>query len=307
MLEKITDEIEKIVIHSDEKNIAEVNCYLVNGKNGVTLIDAGDYSEHGKKIWENVLNKGIIIEKIILTHTHQDHIGLARWLQETKGIPVYVSEIGLTEMKKYTESDFKQKFNEFIQKYGYTKKQAVYQDKPGIYDFEPAGYYSTEGTIRIGDDLYEVIWTPGHAPDHFCFYQQEKKILFTGDHIIDNVSPVIGLWTAEESNVLKDYFRSLELIRQYPTEIALAGHGATFYNLEDQVDDIRGKHLHRLEQLMALTSKDPKTAEEVCEAIYGPVEAIGPFMAVLTRLLYLEAEGKLERKEMNGKVYFQAV
>src|SRR5699024_8650920 len=174
MIEKVTEEIDKIVIRSTEEGVGNVNCYLVKGKNGVTVIDTGNYSEYGKEIWENVLDQGIQIEKVVLTHTHKDHIGLAKWFQETKKIPVYVSEIGYTEMKKFIAPDFIQRFTEMIKKYGYTREQVVYQDQSFIYDFEPAGFFKSEGTIQLGDDVYEVVWTPGHAPDHFCFYQREK-------------------------------------------------------------------------------------------------------------------------------------
>lgn len=307
MFEKITDDIDKIVIRSVYKGMDQVNCYLIKGNNGVTIVDTGDYSEPALETWEKVFATGLKIEKVVLTHTHKDHIGLAKWFQETKGVPVYLARDGYDEMQKYLEPDFDEKFNALLNKYGFTKGPVYYQKDPFIYDFEPAGFFEREGTIQLGNDTYEIIWTPGHAPDHYCFYQKDKHIMFAGDHIINNMSPVVGLWTAEEANVLKDYLASLDVIKKYPAEIALAGHGETIYNLQEQADQIRAKHAHRLEQLLEIIDGNWLTAEDVCETIYGPVNAVGPFMATLTRMLYLEAEERLERMDKHGTVYFKTV
>lgn len=306
MFVKITDEIDKIVIRSEtDTDLEAVNCYLIKGDQGVTVIDTGDFSELGIETWEKVFESGIEIEKVVLTHTHRDHIGLAKWFQETKGVPVYVARMGYSEMQKYLDPHFNEKFNDLLHKYGFTKGPVVYQEEPPIYDFKPVGFFEKDGTIKLGNDTYEIIWTPGHATDHFCFYQKERKILLAGDHVIQNVAPVIGLWTAEEANVLADYIKSMDTIKKYPVDIALAGHGETIYNLYEQVGNIRGKHLHRMEQLLEIITASWVTAEDVCEAIYGTVKAVGPFMATLTRMLYLEAEKKLERKEQYGVVYFR--
>jgi len=309
MLEKITDDIEKIVVRSIE-GMEEVNCYLVEGKHGVTIIDTGDYSERGIAIWERIFGMGIEVEKVVLTHTHQDHIGLAKWFQQTKGIPIIVAKRSYKEMKKYLDPNFNQTFNDLLKKHGFSEGPLPYQADPFIYDFEPDGFFDIGGTIELGDDTYEVVWTPGHAPDQFCFYHKDKKVMFVGDHVINNLSPVVGLWTAKEENLLEDYFQSLELIKKYPVEIGLAGHGENIYDLYHQANEIRKKHHHRLEQLIKLTAGEGKTAEQVCLDIYGSVKLsffLGPFMATITRLLYLEACGNVKREEKNGVFYFRSV
>ena len=94
MLTEVADGIHKLVIKFP-KGMGEVNCYLLEGKNGYTVIDTGTNSIEAKEGWEKVLSSGIVIEKVVLTHTHQDHIGLAKWFQQEIGVPVIVSNLGI--------------------------------------------------------------------------------------------------------------------------------------------------------------------------------------------------------------------
>src|SRR4051794_39003718 len=99
MLANVTDGIHKLVIKFPE-GMGEVNCYLIEGKNGYTVIDTGTDSIESKVGWRKVLSTGVVIEKVVLTHTHQDHIGLAKWFQQEVGVPVLVSNLGYEEMRK---------------------------------------------------------------------------------------------------------------------------------------------------------------------------------------------------------------
>lgn len=308
MLEAVADHIDKLVIRSEEG--MEVNCYLIKGKKGVTVIDTGNYSKQGIQTWEKIFDMGITIEKVVLTHTHQDHIGLAKWFQQTKGIPVTVSRLGYREMQKNCHPDFEQTFDSMIKRHGVSELPVIFQTGSFIYDFEPDAFFDHDQQIQLGDDLYDVVWTPGHAPDHYCFYQPEKKIMIAGDHILQNIAPVIGLWLGEEDNLLKDYFHSLELMKNYQTELALPGHGEVIHHFNERVDNTKHRHEHRLKQVLDLIASEGKSAEQVCRQIYGQINVfsfISQFMATLTRLIYLEAAGKVKREMKNGIALFHSV
>lgn len=310
MLEKVTETIYKLVINPNSK-INSVNCYLVKGDKGYTVVDTGVHTKDAKSLWEKVLDSGIEIEKVVLTHTHEDHIGLAKWFQQIMSVPVYILELGYKEMKKHRTNGSKEKLNQLIKSHGGVGFPGEVQEDTFIYDFEPDGLVKESEKIKIGDDYYEAIWTPGHAPDHFCFYNEEKGIMFAGDHILKDISPVIGLWSGEESNILSDYYDSLEVVTKYPSDIVLPGHGDAIYHLSERISQLKYRHDQRLEEVFGLIRNEGKTADQVCQEIYGNQNNSGlfvaQFMATLTRLIYLEAAGRAERDVLNGKIVFQSV
>ncbi|MGJ9459243.1 MBL fold metallo-hydrolase [Oceanobacillus sp. CF4.6] len=308
MLSKVTENIFKLVIHIPG-GMHEVNSYLIKGNNGYTVIDTGLYSKEAMDTWKIVLESGVVVEKVILTHTHQDHIGLAKWFQEHIGVPVFTSKLGYKEMLKGRNADASnRKLKGLIKKHGIPELPDHLKNDSLIYDFEPDGFFEEHDKIQFGNDFYEVVWTPGHAPDQYCFYQREKKVMIVGDHVLKNISPVIGLWTGEELNPMKEYYHSLAKIINYPVDIALPGHGEAIMDLEERVQRIKEKHDYRLQQLLEHISEKGKTANDLCEVIYGESTIhtyISPFMATLTRLIYLEAVGELLRVEENGIVFFK--
>ncbi|MDY0404224.1 MBL fold metallo-hydrolase [Virgibacillus sp. 179-BFC.A HS] len=303
---EIAPDIHKLVI-TFPGGMGSVNSYLIKGKQGYTVIDTGMYSNEAIENWKRILETGISIEKVVLTHTHQDHIGLAKWFQQEVGVPVIVSELGVAEMRKYRSGGVIARIANLVATHGGPNISVKMDEDSFIYDFQSNDTFQNHQQIKLGDDLYEAIWTPGHAPDHFCFYNADKKIMIAGDHILKDISPVIGLWEGKEANPLKDYFPALERMENYPAKIALPGHGEPIENLEERARQIHIRHHHRLEEVLEIIKNRPMSAYDVCQTVYGTMHIrlqLSSFMATLTRLLYLEAEGKVERMEKNGVVVF---
>ena len=100
MLKQVAEDIYQLTIQY-AGGMGETNSYFIKGEKGFTVIDTGYYSEQAIDVWKEVLEEGYPIEKIVLTHVHQDHIGMARWLQEHFGFPIIVSEKGIEVMKKH--------------------------------------------------------------------------------------------------------------------------------------------------------------------------------------------------------------
>ncbi len=308
LLVDVCEGIEKLVVRF-AGGMQEVNSYLVKGENGYTVIDTGIYAEEAIATWEALFDTGVEVEKVVLTHTHQDHIGLARWFQEQKGVPVFISKLGYKEMLKHRDkARIKGNLADLLHMHGGPDLPSKIGNDSFIYEFEPDGFFDETDTMLLGNQLFEVVWTPGHAPDHYCFYQKDRKLMLIGDHILNRISPVIGLWTGEEFNPLNDYFASVERMQHYPTELALPGHGGNIHHLGERVQTLLQGHEHRLEEVESMVKAESLTANEVCGKIYGSLHFslfISPFMATLTRLIYLESMDKVYRFHQNGKVYFR--
>ncbi|WP_040982279.1 MBL fold metallo-hydrolase [Oceanobacillus jeddahense] len=306
MLEHVTDDIYRLVVRF-KGAMGEMNSYLIKGDNGYTVIDTGIHAPETKALWERVLSN-YKIEKLVLTHTHEDHIGLARWFQEIYEIPVYVSRRGYEQMSKGKDAKArKNRLKSLIKKHGAPPIPLKIRDESHIYKFEPDGFFDDNDEIKLGNRLYQTIWTPGHAPDHYCFYQPETEIMVIGDHVLNHLSPVIGLWMGEEHNPLEDYLKALDLLKDYRVRMALPGHGDMIENLDERITDISHRHEKRLEQILELMKEEEMTAFKLTTKAYGPMKSMAfasQFMATLTRLIYLEEHSKINVQTKKGKNYY---
>lgn len=309
LLTQVTDEIYKLSVEYPFA-MGQTNCYLFDGEKGFTFVDTGSYAKESITIWEQTIASGIPIEKVVLTHVHPDHIGLARWFQQHHHVPVFISSLGYKEMQRIREKGHHTFMSRVFKQHGgpdIPEQMASFGTT--IYQFEPDGLFENQQKIKLGNDLYETIWTPGHAPDHFCFYNHEKQVMVTGDHVLKEISPIVGVWSEEDVNPLRDYFEALERIRTLSTHFALPGHGDLIDHLKNRVDEMFSRHNHRLQQAMESVLNEEKTTGQVCQEIYGSLsldKIFAPFMATLTRFIYLESIGKVSSRDKEGKIYYRA-
>ena len=290
----------------------QVNCYLIRGEKGFTVIDTGIYSQEGVDIWESLMASGVKIEKVVLTHFHLDHIGFARWFQEKYHVPVFISSLGYEEMKKRRKGDYTDwVINLFQQHDGFGLFKTVIEDQIAlenqmidIYECEPDGLLEDSQSVMLGNEIYETIWTPGHSSDHFCFYNHGRKMMVIGDHILDQISPVILIESSADVNPLMHYFDSLEKMKEYSIELALPGHGHVMKNLNKRIEEIKSGHHYRIKQIVESLKKEEKTAGQMSQEIYSKGSsqlAYGPIMSTITKCIYLESVGKLKSEVINGK------
>jgi glyoxylase-like metal-dependent hydrolase (beta-lactamase superfamily II) len=309
-LTKISEDIYQLVVRYPF-GMFEMNSFLFNGDNGFTIVDTGSEAKESIELWEKTLSSGIKIEKLVLTHAHPDHIGLARWFQETHHVPVFISSLGYNEIQNRRNIERPNWIRSFLKTH----------DSPGIdsnmgnseaaaFEFEPDGIFENQQSIMLGNETYETIWTPGHSFDHFCLYNQNQQVMLTGDHVLAGLSPIVAIWSENDENPIKDNFASLGKLKSYSTKLALPGHGEIIYNLNDRIDEMIKSHTFRLHQILHIVRDKEKTSWQVCQDIYGTLgnmKFFAPLMATIARLVYLEKSGEVHSKLKNGKLYFKSI
>ncbi|MED4582807.1 MBL fold metallo-hydrolase [Brevibacillus choshinensis] len=294
----------------------EVNSYLIKSNHGFTVVDTGSYAEEAIQLWEKTLATGIQIERVLLTHAHVDHIGLARWFQERCKVPVILSRLGYEMLRNNHER--------LLHFTGDEQAKSTFlnlHDGPEIAEkgrmqnidrnyFEPDELYENHQILQIGEYAFEAIWTPGHSPDHFCFYDRKSETMLIGDHVLDPISPVIPIWSDDDGNPLHDYFQSLALIGTYPVQLVLPGHGEPIVDLPKRISELEMRHWSRLNQIQQLIVDEGLTAGKVCDKVYGHSHsqsfAMLEFSTTLARLVYLESIGNVFSEAVEGKVLFKS-
>ncbi|SDL96651.1 MBL fold metallo-hydrolase [Bacillus sp. OK048] len=311
MLNKITDKVYQVKIPFP-MGMNEVNCYLIKGQNGYTIIDTGFNTEEAKAVWTKILSDDTPVEKVVLTHAHPDHGGLAGWFKEQFGASVLLSRRSFIELKKIQSYFLNSNLNpifSFLRMHGGPKVPVkVFQRSLEDYDFEPDILFEDHSKIQAGDLVLESIWTPGHTPDHFCFYNQEQQILFVGDHVVNSFNTIV-LTEQEGENSLNDYFESLKSIENKSVLYVMAGHGELIGNLANRIAEIRANYIKKWQQIQGLIPKEGITAYEISQNVYGNKEitdrySAAPFLQTITNLTYMESTGFIKKEERQGTVYF---
>src|SRR5699024_7910323 len=91
-------------------------------------------------------------------------------------------------------------------------------------------YFNEGDMIYLSDNVYEVIFTPGHSDGLICLYNKENNVLFSTDHILPKITPNISYWFYGKQNPLGDYEKSLQKIKKLNAEFVIPSHGKPFYH-----------------------------------------------------------------------------
>ncbi len=269
---EICKDIYRIQIPLNGSSLGTINSYVIRGADRSLLIDTGYRAEPCIETIRSSLSLlGVRPEKtdILLTHFHNDHSGAATDLiHPWRKIYVPAQEyqffgIG-DDPKVYTESRRPRYLKEGLSDEEFEKM--MYITLPGSKgpDFF-AGQFSPvddRQTFAAGEYTLTAIHTPGHTPGHMCYWDEAHGLMFTGDHILFDISPNIIPWPGIP-NILGLYLYSLQKLQNYPAAIALPGHRQPG-SLSARIDEQIRHHKQRLNECESLVKLYPdKTALEI--------------------------------------------
>jgi glyoxylase-like metal-dependent hydrolase (beta-lactamase superfamily II) len=159
-------------------------------------------------------------------------------------------------------------------------------------------------TIATAHGVLEVIWTPGHSPGHVCLYDRERRVLVSGDHILQHISPNIGWQPGRDA--LGEFLSSLDRIAALDVDLILPSHGAPFTGHREWVRKTHEHHAERCARIVALIDGGATTAHQIAERLWN--RHLSPFhyrfaiFEVMAHLEYLELRQVL-RADRTGAVY----
>lgn len=294
-----------------------INCYAIKGATGWSLVDCGLNNEECILGWQNFMKDKDIkpqdISGIYLTHSHPDHDGLAAWFQQLSEAPVYMSAPEAKTQEQFRIASNTSLFSEVLLKNGIPSalisKMDAYMD-PGRISEKEMPYLSIiepEEKVMLGDFEYSVIVTPGHTGGHTCFYNQDFGILISGDNILPEISPNIGLWPWTDPNPLNDYLESLELCRNLHCKLVLPAHGEIFSHLTERISVLKEIHKEKLDLIKSYVTKET-TVYKIVLQIYGKaLDMINLGLAmgeVYAHLMFLCYRGELQLSQKDGQCFF---
>ena len=295
-----------------------INLWLLEDDGGWTIVDTGFALDAVKECWQTVLSQlaatthGGRIVRIIVTHFHPDHLGLAAWLQELSGAPVCMT-LGeyLTGHAVWHEigGHGNQPMLRQFRAHGLDAERcAALERRSGGYNRGVPSLPTRYQRLFAGDHLvigrhrWQVRVGYGHSPEHAALYSSELGVLISGDMLLPKISTNISVFAVTPmADSLADYLHSIDAYRELPPEtLVLPSHGLPFYGIEGRVDAL---HAHHEERLLALEERcgNPRTAADLLMALFSrdldthqTMFAMGEAIAHLNRL---EHAGRLTRSE----------
>ncbi len=260
-----------------------INLYLIEDDDGWTIIDSGINTKKIKANWEEIFEKylkGKPVTRLICTHFHPDHMGLAGWIAEKWGIPLTMTFGEWTFGRMLfleAEEVVPEYVLDFYRKIGFTPKMLEKVKDSGFNRFcqafhsMPMGFLRLEDNdvLNIGGSNWQVIIGTGHAPEHACLYCEEKNILISGDQILPRITPHIGVYPAEPlADPLKKFLDSIERFEHLPADIlVLPAHNDVFTGIHNQLSFYQEHHEERLTRLK-LACGSPKTAIDLLPVLF---------------------------------------
>lgn len=301
-------------------NIGRVNCYLIDARE-VTLIDPGPATEaaHDELI-SGLRNRGLAvrdIDRVLLTHPHMDHFGLAVRIVEESGAATYAHRDAATILEDPLVHYDREKrvFRPFLRAMGVPEQLTnTAVTLPEAYvDYQEAvavDHELTDGdVIDLGGPVLTSIHTPGHAPGSVCFVREDADYTFTGDHVLQHISPnpllTVRPGTANErTRSLPTYLDSLWRIREVDTEVGHAGHDGRIPDLDARAQAIIDHHHERKEHIAELLDAGgPASAYDLMKELFPdlPATEVFPGMSeVIGHLDMLEDESRVVTADDGG-------
>jgi glyoxylase-like metal-dependent hydrolase (beta-lactamase superfamily II) len=305
-----------------------INLWLVEDGEGWAIVDCGIAREETQALWKQVWAAtlgGRRVTRVIVTHFHPDHMGLAAWHCREWGVELWCTTgeyimaramrvIGAEENDRLAHGEFYRRHGVDAGQLELLKKRGNHY--PGVVLPLPGAHRRIEHgmTLRIGAHDWRVIVGAGHAPEHACLYCPDLSVLISGDQVLPRITTNVSVWPTEpEANPLARYLGSLDLFRPLPKDaLVLPSHDRVFRGLHHRLDMLKHHHDERLDMVVASCKAKPLAAAQLIATLFPGREldthqmgfAIGE---TLSHLHYLESLGRLGREvDAGGMIRFTA-
>jgi glyoxylase-like metal-dependent hydrolase (beta-lactamase superfamily II) len=319
----------KLPIMLEGVSLAHVNVYLVRGNDGYLLIDSGwntpDSFEAMSRGLKEIGADLKDVTQVVCTHAHPDHYGMAGHIKQISGAAITMHHIEKNYiMPRYVAmQELLGETDQMLTGNGVPRAevQKLRDATVGLAQFIVPALPDTtlhEGeTISHGAFNFRVMWTPGHSSGHICLYEPDRKLLFSGDHILPKITPNISVHPQSIENPLGRYLRSLKETRGLNVELTCPGHDEPFTALVPRIDEIIKHHEERKREILAILGNRPGTAFKVAEKVKWGTKVIWydlpdfhRRMAIFETLAHLEmmaVDGLLDRYGRDDVNYYRKI
>lgn len=255
-----------------------------SGREGWTVVDCGIANDATRAAWEKIFADelgGLPVLRVIVTHMHPDHIGLAHWLTQRWGCRLWISATDWNAARMASQSTNGvggESAAAFMASQGLRDPAAVEKVKArGTYYAAMVPHVPEQfrrlmdgDVLRIGDDDWHCIVGHGHAPEHISLHAPARGVLISGDMLLPRISTNVSVIEIEpEANPLPLYLRSIAQLRSLPPDtLVLPSHGKPFRGLHRRIEQLEQHHDARLADVMNACAREAQTAASLLPVLF---------------------------------------
>lgn len=260
-----------------------VNAFALDEGDGWTVIDTGFDSRRSRAIWEALLSGplgGKPVTRVVVTHYHPDHVGLAGWFQ-TRGAELVTTRTSWLMARMLTLDVHDRPVPETLAFWRAAGMAADLLEKRAAerpFNFAdcvhplPLGYtrIAEGGTIRMGGRLWDIRCGDGHAPEHATFWSRDDDLVIGGDQLLPSISANLGVYATEPAaDPVAEWIESCRRFQGHaaPRHLVLPGHKLPFTGLPLRLTQMIENHEGALARLLDRLD-EPHTAAECFPALF---------------------------------------
>jgi glyoxylase-like metal-dependent hydrolase (beta-lactamase superfamily II) len=322
-MEEILPHLYRVVVPLPRNPLKEVNSYILTSDDRNLIIDTGmNRPECLEVLTAGIKEIGIDLEKtdIIATHYHADHQGLvATFLKD--GSSAFMGEKDAAAMNLgATTHARKMPMGDYAALSGFPEEVLLEAQKnhPGFkygpqttVDYIPV---NEEKTFHVGDFSLNVIETPGHTEGHIALYEPNRKIFFSGDHVLGDITPNIQAWT-DDYDPLDLYINSLKKVHNLDVDMCYPAHRSFIPDLKKRVSELMEHHRTRANEVIDILEGKTLSSYETAGLMSWDIVAKSwddfPVMQkwfatgeAIAHLRYLENKDCIRREMVDGKIFY---
>ena len=260
-----------------------INVWALADGDGWTLVDTGMQTPDTAAAWQQAFTsvlQGRPVRRVIVTHMHPDHVGMAGWLTRHFDCRVWMTRLEYVTCRMLVADTGREAPADavrFLHGAGW-ESAAIEEYKTRFGAFGKAVYRLPDSyrrvhegeSINIGGHTWRAVIGRGHSPEHLCLHCPELKVLISGDQVLPRITSNISVFPTEpDADPLTDWLDSLEHLRaELPDDVlVLPSHNEPFRGLHARLQRLAEGHERNLAKLLD-ELREPKRAVDIFSVLF---------------------------------------